>query len=574
MTDRRNITRLLNTALVGAVLLVRPVAANPPWIATGQNGMVAADSPQASKVGAQILQAGGNAIDAAVAVSFALAVTRPQSTGLGGGGFMIARFADGRVVVQDFRETAPSAATPDMYIRAKKANPTHAAPARFGYLAVAVPGVVAGRCQALARYGTMSIARVIAPAIRLAQNGFRIDEHYVDAVRAISSRYQRSPELKESCRYVYETHLREGRLPQVGEILRQPNLARLLEGIASGGAEFFYRGPVAYAIAAAMKKHGGIITRKDLAAYKVKQRQPILSTYGEYEIVSMPPPSSGGVALAQTLNILEASRFSVWAKKEPVLAMHFQIEAMKHAFADRARWLGDADFADVPVAMLTSKVYAVQSAIALNPNGTASLDIYGSTNLPDDSGTSHVCVVDDDGNSVVTSETISTSFGSLAAIGEWGLILNNEMDDFVSEPGKPNAFGLIQSKSNAIQPGKRPLSSMTPTIILKKDKPYLLLGASGGPRIISSVLNVLLCVIDFGMTLEDAMTNLRPHHQWQPDVVVFDQQPPESIKRGLLKRGHTISDRRKTGVVQAILRIEDGWMGASDPRKGGRPAGY
>lgn len=561
-------------ALSFTVFTTQPLTASPPWLATGRNGMVATDSPEASRVGAGVLKAGGNAIDATVAVSFALAVTRPQSTGLGGGGFMIARFADGRVVVQDFRETAPAQATGDMFIRAKSSNPKMTTPSRYGHLAVAVPGLVAGRCQALAQYGTLPLARIIEPAIDLARHGFGIDAHYVESAAEALRAYERNPALKESCSYVYATHLGSGALPKPRDRLTQPKLACLLEGIASGGADFFYRGPVAQAIAAEMKKHGGIITADDLAAYKVKEREAVRSTYGDFDIIGMPPPSSGAIAVIQTLNILERVGFASIARRDPGLATHYQIEAMKHAFADRARWLADADFADVPVALLTSQTYATQLAMTLRPNDQAKVQDYGVAQLPDDGGTSHVCVVDRWGNVVVTTETINTSFGSLAGVDEWGLILNNEMDDFVSEPGKPNAYGLIQAPGNSIEPGKRPVSSMAPTIVLKKGKPFLMLGASGGPRIISSVLNVMLSVLDFDMSLEDAMTRIRPHHQWKPNAVMFDAKPDQDLEAGLLKRGHVLSEHRKTGIVQAIMRIEGGWRGASDPRKGGQPAGY
>ncbi len=568
--------RLIFATVALGIALASAVARSdtPPWIASGANGMVASDSRHASKAGVSILEAGGNAVDAAVAVSFALAVTRPYSTGLGGGGFMICRFADGRVIVQDFRETAPAAATADMYVRAAKRKPASPSPSRLGHLAVAVPGLVAGRCQALARYGTMPIARVMAPAVRLAAEGFPIDEHYANSTRNLMDTYDRHPWLKTSCSYVFQTHLRSGRPPRAGDLLVQPKLALLLQGIASGGADFFYKGPVAEALVAGMERHGGIISAEDLARYEVRTREPIRATYRGYALILMPPPSSGGIALATALNILETVDLPAILKRDRGLAVHYQVEAMKHAFADRARRLGDADFVNVPVALLSSKVYARQLARLLDPRECQDIDAYGSTQIPDDAGTSHFCVADRLGGVVVSSETINTTFGSLAAVNEWGLILNNEMDDFVSEPGKPNAYGLVQSHKNAIAPGKRPLSSMAPTIVLKDGKPYLLLGASGGPLIISSVLNVLLAVLDGETTLEAAMSAARPHHQWKPDQVFFDRRPPEVMRVGLVKRGHKLSAKTRTGIVQAVLRTKSGWLGASDPRKGGRPAGY
>lgn len=562
-------------ALLTVTVLAAPVrAADQPWIATGTKGMVASDSPYASQAGVEVLKAGGNAVDAAATVSFALAVTRPYSTGLGGGGFMIARFADGRVIVQDFRETAPAAATPEIFVQTAKRDPKRPLPSQRGHLAVAVPGLVAGRCQALARYGTMPLARTVAPAIRLAKEGFPVDKHYVDSARGVLALYDKYPSLKESCRYVYDTHLRGGRLPTVGDRLVQPKLARLLQAIAQDGPDFFYRGPLAKAIAREMTQHGGIITENDLAAYKVRMREPVTSTYRDYEVIGMPPPSSGGVALAEILNILEAMDYRSIATRGPGLAVHYQVEAMKHAFADRARWLGDSDFTPVPVALLTSKVYGQKLAATLDPWWCLDLDSYGLTGLPDDGGTSHFSVVDQWGNVVVSTETINMTFGSLVAIDQWGLILNNQMDDFTTVPGKPNAYGLVHSERNAIAPGKRPLSSMSPTILLRNGEPYLMLGASGGPRIVSSVLNVMLSITDSGLSLEQAMLRVRPHHQWRPDRVFFDADPPQPIELGLTSRGHQISNDRRTGIVQAILRTRDGWMGASDPRKGGRPAGY
>jgi gamma-glutamyltranspeptidase/glutathione hydrolase len=551
----------------------RARAADVPWIARGASGMVAADSKYASQAGLEILQAGGNAIDAAVATSFALAVTRPYGTGPGGGGFMIARFADGRVIVQDFRETAPAAATPDMFAKAIAANPKGPSPSEFGHLAVAVPGLVAGRCQAMAQYGTMPLKRVLDPAIRLAKSGFPVDEDYVRNTKEALGTYEAHPSLKQSCGYVYRVHLLGGgHLRTAGQTLVQPELAQLLEEIASNGPDFFYKGPVAQAIARDMRAHGGIITEQDLADYQPRLREPLLSTYRDYKLILMPLSSSGGVALAETLNILEKLDFHAVAQRDPILAMHLQLEAMKHAFADRARWLGDQDFVHAPIGALMSKAYAAMLAKSIHPDHVGKTDDYGSTTLPDDSGTSHLCVADKFGNVVVSSETINTEFGSLVAIDEWGLILNNEMDDFTTEPGKPNAFGLVQSAQNAIAPKKRPLSSMCPTIVLKDDRPYLLLGASGGPRIISSVLNVLLGVTDAGVSLEDAIQRLRPHHQWSPDTVFFDREPPPEVAQGLVARGHKLTDKRKTAIVQAILRTPEGWIGASDPRKGGQPA--
>jgi gamma-glutamyltranspeptidase/glutathione hydrolase len=288
-------------------------------------------------------------------------------------------------------------------------------------------------------------------------------------------------------------------------------------------------------------------------------------------VITMPPPSSGGIALAESLNILEHLEYRKVLKNNAGQARHYQVEALKHAFADRARWLGDSDFCEVPQELLTSESYARELAGRIASRSVKSLENYGVAQLPDDAGTSHFCIVDRDGNIVIGTETINTEFGSLAAVDEWGLILNNEMDDFAANPGKPNAYGLTQSICNAVAPGKRPLSSMSPTIVLKDDQPVLALGASGGPRIISSVLNVTLALTVGGESLASAMLKARPHHQWRPDQVFFDKEPPPDVSI-LAQWGHDISGVRKTGVVQAILREGNEWVGASDPRKGGRPA--
>ncbi len=541
--------------------------------------MVATDSAYASRAGVEILRAGGNAVDAAAAVSFALGVTRPNSTGCGGGGFMIIRFADGRTVVLDYRESAPAAATPDMFVRAATGERARLSPSRNGYLAVAVPGQVAGQAEALKRYGTMSWQRVLRPAIRLAGDGFPIDAHYLDSAENALGQYETDPSLIESCRYVYDLHLGGGTLPALGTQLRQPRLERFLERLATEGPEFFYTGDFATAFARTMRDHGGIVTVDDLAHYKVKKREPLVGLYDDYTLITMPSPSSGGTTILETLNILEAVTL------EPP-GPHAFIEAMKHAFADRSRWMADTDFADVPVDTLTSKAYAWSLAARVGRTPLPNADDYGSTQLRDaaippnklplpvDAGTSHYCIVDRWGNVVVATETINTAFGSLAAVDEWGVVLNNEMDDFTTHPGRPNAYGLTQSDRNAPEPGKRPLSSMSPTIVLRDGQPYMMLGASGGPRIISSVLNVLRNVLHNGKSLPEAVEAPRIHHQWQPNMVFFDEAPPDNLERAISTSGHTISEKRRTGIVQAIQRTPEGWVGVSDPRKGGRPSGY
>jgi gamma-glutamyltranspeptidase / glutathione hydrolase len=545
-------------------------AADPDWVVHGAFGMVATDSEIASTVGRRIIADGGNAIDAAVAVSFALAVVRPYSTGLGGGGFLMARLGDKKYVVQDFRETAPAASTRDMF--ASTAQSTGARHSEIGALAVAIPGMVAGRAEALAKWGTMSLEAVVAPAVRLAREGFPVDSDYVRATKSVAKKFEKHPELKTSCSYVWKTHLNEGKFHAVGDTLKQPALANLIEKIGKEGPDAFYKGEVAAAIAKTMKDHGGIITERDLARYKTKQRKPIKLSFRGHDLLLMPPPSSGGVAIAQML-----SMFSMLPKHRDVdedRAMHYRIELMKHAFADRARYLGDTDFANVPVRKLLSSKHAIMNVSKTRPDKTRSPEQYGTHGLVSDSGTSHFSIVDRESKAVVSTETINTTFGSLVAVEEWGLILNNEMNDFTIHPGKPNIYGLIQSEANAIAPGKRPLSSMSPTIAIKNSKPVLMIGASGGPRIITAVFNVILGVLEDGLSLPDAVARIRPHHQWQPNEVYFDKDPSASTVAALKKRGHVVSEKRKGAAVQAIGWDGSQWVGVSDPRKGGKPSGF
>ena len=550
-----------------------PTLRDLPWIARAEHGMVATDNAHASRAGLSMLVAGGNAVDAAVATSFALAVTRPYSTGLGGGGFTILRLAGGQVIVQDARETAPALATPDMFSDAQDDH-TSPPPSRFGARAVATPGLLRGRCEMLAKHGTLPLATVMAPAIKLAEDGFALDEHFVDTIESTQKKYDKYPVLKSRCAYVYKTYLASGKKRNIGDLQRQPKLARLLRAIAEGGPEVFYSGPIRDAIVKTITDDGGILSPQDLSGYTVKYRKPLTWSFGDYEIISMPTPSSGGIALAESLNILEALSYDRVAASDPALSLHYRIEAMKHAFADRARWLGDADFADVPVERLTSQRHARILGKRIEAERTVAIDNYGIDQLPDDSGTSHFCVVDRRGNALVSTETINTSFGSLLAVDEWGLILNDEMDDFSANPGKQNAYGLMQSDRNAIGPLHRPLSSMSPTMLIKDDQPFLLLGASGGPRIITAVLNVILDVTMHGRSLESSFERPRPHHQWLPNEIYFDRDPPPGIAQGLIQRGHKISSKHREGIVQAIMRTKSGWIGSSDPRKGGRPAGH
>jgi gamma-glutamyltranspeptidase/glutathione hydrolase len=554
-------------------------ADDPPWIARSTTGMVASDAPEASQIGARVLKAGGNAFDAAVATSFALSVARPQSTGLGGGGFMVAYVAEEqRFVALDFRETAPATATPERYEKLFAQRGDGPSPSIYGGNAVGTPGQLAGLAEINKRFGTRPLPELIRPAIRLAETGFAVDKNFVGACQEVLAKAEKWPQLKNDAALV-DMIARGGVVPRVGERLKRPGLARALRLIADAGSGAFYAGPIGQAIVAAVNQAGGAMTMDDLRAYRVKQRTPIRGRYfhcdsqAEYELVSMPPPSSGGICIAETLNILNAC--VARSDLHPVHDRHHMlVEAMKHAFADRARWLGDPEFCEIPTERLTSVAYTRQCAWRIDPRRPHDSTEYGSApRAPDDGGTSHFCVADPHGNVVAITETINGVFGSLVVAEPYGIILNNEMDDFLTVRGEVNLYGLVQSERNLVGPGKRPLSSMSPTIILKNKKPVLVLGASGGPRIISSVLQVALHVMQ-GRSLEQAMAAVRLHHQWQPDEVCFDRDPPTELAEDLKQRGHQLSDQHKTGIVQAIQFLSDGTMiGASDPRKGGRPAG-
>jgi gamma-glutamyltranspeptidase/glutathione hydrolase len=561
------------SVLIIALLVAPGLADDPPWLARGTGGMVASDSPEASRIGAATLEAGGNAFDAAVATSFALGVARPHSTGLGGGGFMVAYLADrDRFVALDFRETAPGDATPERYQRLFADRNDGPSPSVYGGNAIGTPGLLAGLEEIATRFGTRPLADLIEPAAKLAEEGFAADENHCDAVKSALKNFEKWPDLKRRHAAIYKTLLNNGTSPAVGDKIKRPALARALRTIATNGIGSFYYGEIAFAITRAVRSNDGSLDAADLRAYRTRERNPIYIPYGEYEIVSMPPPSSGGVCLAEILNILNycSERSDLHPERD---RHHVLIEAMKHAFADRARYLGDPDFDRLNVDRLLDRTYAGELAWRINPRKTAILPDYGLT-PPDDRGTSHFCVVDKAGNVVALTETINGTFGSLVVAEPYGIILNNQMDDFLTVPGEPNLYGLVQNTPNLVGPGKRPLSSMSPTIVMKDNKPVLVLGASGGPRIISSVLQVLLNVIDRDMPLDKAISEIRVHHQWKPNEVFFDRQPSPELARDLRQRGHEISQKTRGAVVQAIQIVNQPTLiGASDPRKGGRPAG-
>jgi len=551
-------------------------ARRPDFVAEGTRGMVASDSPYASQVGCEVLKAGGNAVDAAIATSLALSVTRPFSTGLGGGGFFMVRLgATGEVFCLDYRERAPAAAAPDMYVKARAASQDGPPPSRFGGLAAGVPGLLAGQKALHARFGTRPLSELIEPARRLAEKGFAADSSYVGAARGVRNTLAKYPSLQSwTAAFQHRFRINDPDLAP-GSLVTQPELAAALALIAREGINAFYRGRIAEALVQAVRARGGIMTARDLADYQARWREPLRVDYrNRFEVLLMPPPSSGGVAVAEMLNILEHWDLAQVRREDPALAAHLMVEAAKHAMADRAELLGDPDFSQIPVDHLVDKKYAHKLTNRIRPDRTSEPTAYGSR-FPDDDGTSHYCVADRWGNVVSATETINTDWGSLVWVESWGIVLNNEMDDFTVEPGRPNAYNLLQSEANAVGPLKRPLSSMSPSIVVEKRRPALVLGGSGGPRIITAVLQVMVKVLDCRMPLGQAVSSPRWHHQWQPNELYRNEYSGDDpVVTGLAARGHVVSARKRSAVVQAI-RIEKGrFIGASDPRKGGKPAGF
>lgn len=551
----------------GGGVSVRGVRMTGPF----PRGVVAADHEAASRAGAGVLRAGGNAVDAAVATSLALSVVRPYSCGLGGGGFMVVRMVDdgsGQELITaiDYRETAPAAVGRDYF------NGTGRSSTRGG-TAVAVPGTVAGLIHAHERFGKLPLAKVVQPAIDLAEKGFAADAHFVAMSRDLTKQFEEHPEWKERFSFVWERMLLEGKVG-VGSLIRAPEQAGVLRLIAEQGRAGFYEGEVARQIVHHVRKDGGDITLRDLRDYQARELEPVRARVFGCEFVGMPPPSSGGVTMLEALRIMEAAGYdNYWSGA--AVNMHLMAEALKHAFADRAQWFGDPSFVDVPVEQLLSDANVRARAESIDGSHTQPPEAYGSNPpLGDDSGTSHFCVVDAYGNAVACTETINLEFGSLLAIDAFGFVLNDEMDDFLSVPGEPNAFGLVQGEQNLPAPGKRPLSSMSPTMVFDDHGLLLIAGASGGPRIITSTMQVILNMMA-GESASEAVGRPRIHHQWMPDRLDLE---PDALFDGdqraqLEHMGHVLGERAEIGNVQSIRRAENGWDAACDPRKGGRPAG-
>jgi gamma-glutamyltranspeptidase/glutathione hydrolase len=541
------------------------------------NGMVASNNTPASEAGAEILRAGGNAIDAAVATSFALAVSFPEAGNLGGGGFMVIRLADGRTAALDYRETAPAAATRNMFLDAA-GNATDAS--LVGRQSSGIPAAVAGLAEAQRRYGSMSLARVLAPAIRLAEEGVVVDSVY----RALLLSYKNRIGQYGGASVFYPN----GDAPAVGTLLKLPELARTLRLIAQQGPRAFYEGEIADQIVAEMGRdcdaarageivpsvrRCGIITKRDLAAYRAKWRQPIRTTYRGYALLTMPPTSSGGITVSETLNILEG--FDTIPAFGSFKYAHLLREALQRSFIDRNTELADPDFVQIPLVRLTSKTYAeglrkTIDSVRARPSPSAL------ETMREGMETTPLSAVDKWGNAVSITTTLNSLFGNGVYIRGAGFFMNNTMDDFAAKPGSPNQFGLVQGEQNAVGPNKRMLSAMAPTIVLDpRGELFLLVGGRGGPRIITSVSQIILNVIDHRMSLADAMAAPRIHHQWLPDSTYYERGGlTPDVLAALNATGHNMNPTSGVGITAAIMRVRNGWEGMDDPRSNGSAVGY
>lgn len=530
--------------------------------AEGQYGMVATSHTLATEIALDILKNGGNAVDAAVTAGFALAVTQPRSGNIGGGGFMLIAPGDDRPVVAiDYRETAPAAASETMFQDADgNVVPERS---RFSHLAAGVPGTVAGLILALEQYGTIDLATALAPAIALARDGFIVPPRFSNGLESARDRLQRWP---ASLATFYKE---DGSSYQPGERFRQPELAATLQRIAAHGAAGFYEGETAALIVAEMQRHGGLITREDLKNYRAVVRQPVRGTYRGYDVYSMSPPSSGGTHIIQILNILEGYPIRDYGHNS-ARTIHLMAEAMKLAYADRAEYLGDTDFVEVPLDGLTDKAYAASLRAQINPaQARPATEIRpGSPTDYESNETTHFSIVDQNGTAVSNTYTINFSYGSGITVTGAGFLLNNEMDDFSAKPGVANAYGLIGGAANRIEPGKRMLSSMSPTVVRRNGRNVLVTGSPGGSRIITTTLQVLMNVIDHDMNIQSAVAAPRIHHQWLPDEIRIESGiSPDTI--GLLEAmGHTVTPRSAMGAIQSIYIDQEGRMfGGADPRR-------
>jgi gamma-glutamyltranspeptidase / glutathione hydrolase len=514
------------------------LAGDPDSVAVGIHGAVSSAELNASRVGLAVLERGGNAVDAAVAVGFALSVTHPSAGNIGGGGFMIVREASGRARAIDYREVAPSGASRDMYLD-DEGTPTQ--DSRVGARAAGIPGDVAGFAMAHKKYGTVPWRDLVAPSVRLAREGWALDEfHASDLSRAASRMHKLG--FHDSAK-VFERA--DGTAYEVGDVWRQPHLASTLERIAEGGARAFYEGPLAKALVTGVRGLGGIWTEADLAAYAAVERDPVEFEYHGHRVITMPPPSAGGVVLRQILagsDHLDMASYG-WQSAEMV---HLYVETLRRTYADRNELIGDPAFVDVPMEELLSTAYVAKRLESVDPaKATPSSEVGAGLPLPAESPqTTHFSVVDGAGNAVSNTYTLNGGFGAKLVVPGTGVILNNEMDDFTSKPGTPNMFGLVQGPQNAIEPGKRMLSSMTPTILEKDGQLRAIVGSPGGPTITTTVAQIVLQLIDYGRTLPEAVASPRIHHQWLPDKIRVERRTPASLRASLESRGHTVEEVR------------------------------
>ena len=526
----------------------------------GRHGMVATEQELASNIGLNVLKAGGNAVDAAVAIGFALAVALPNAGNVGGGGFMMVYDAKTtKAVAVDFREMAPAAASRNMYVDATTGKVIDGK-SLYTHYAIGVPGTVAGLAHALQKWGSMPLARVMQPSIELADKGYPVSETLAKVLRQET----RNMGKWEATKAIF---WKNGAPMKPGDLLVQKDLAHSLRLIARDGAKAFYEGEIAHKIAADMAKNGNAMTLQDLRNYKVVEREPVRGTYRGYEVVTMPPPSSGGAHLVQILNIMERWPIRDWGHNS-AQTVHHMAEAMKLAYADRSEYLGDPDFVKIPLAGLTSKKYADELAAQISPDRARSAkEIKPGKPQPYESNqTTHFSVVDKAGNMVAVTYTLNTNFGSGIVAPGTGIMLNNEMDDFSAKPGVPNAYGLIGGDANAVAAGKRPLSSMTPTFVLKDGKPWLATGSPGGARIITTVLQQIVNGIDFGMNPAEAASQLRFHHQWTPDELRVEKGFPVDTLNLLRQKGQNVVVKASMGRTQTIQVHGDELWGYSDPR--------
>jgi gamma-glutamyltranspeptidase/glutathione hydrolase len=582
---RKNLSFLITTALIAVFLYYASQFNNPLTGSTnknetgifhskvtGSNGMVSSASRLASEVGISILKKGGNAIDAAVAMGFALAVTYPQAGNLGGGGFMVIRLKD-KITTIDYREKAPAASTKNMFLNDK--GDFLPDKSQVGHLSAGVPGSVAGLLYALEKYGTMKRDSILAPAIELAENGFEIEDKLAESLNSNFELFKKFPSSKK-------IFTKNGINYIPGEKLMQSDLANTLKLIGIFGRDGFYSGATADLIVKEMQQGGGIITLEDLQNYLPVEREPVHTNYKGYDIYSMAPPSSGGIALIQLLNMVEnepvPDRNSVYyGIKDYSNYINVVVESMKRVYADRSEHLGDPDFWKVPVNELVSKDYAHKRRESIGDNSTPSAEIKPGVLTRESDQTTHYSIIDKDGNMVSVTTTLNNTYGSGVVVDGAGFLLNDEMDDFSSKPGEPNMFGLIGNEANAIMPGKRMLSSMTPAIILKNGEPFMVVGSPGGGKIITSVFETIVNVIDFNMALDSAIDKPRFHHQWYPEQLQYEAGAfDEEIMAKLVEKGHQMKQVGDYGRVEAVLIDwkNKKYFGHSDRRGYGAAIGY